>query len=501
MRKIILFLFSVCSTSLLAQNPSFAVGPERVMTTMSNPDVSAFKFKDNRYVLFQKYSSPDGMKFHLDGFTGATDQPFCSQDFEVPQAPNEIAIYEGFTVQSDKMLLFRSVYNKAEKRTALFAHEVSDKGIVNASGKEVASITAEKLMNAGNFTIKASADGKYFVILGEQPFAKETKEKIAVSVYDNMLNKTWHKDYEFVYDARKGPENSAVVTNSGLVYLLKKVVIPKTPETYSVFLFSGNGANVKEVPLKLDDPKKIVNYSTAVSESNGDLTIAGYYTEDGKVSVSIGGVNFKGRFYFRIAGANGDIAAKGISPYEKTMNSLRVLNVMLVNGKAFLFGEVQYEANLSTNRADSHGFPAYDREYHADAMHITVFDEGGKALSGNIINKDNKSVEDGGFGNSYSVGVTGSQVFIVYNDFQYRHDGQEHKVVGPALAGLKVPVIQLLGEDGTLGKSIPMIGYSVGGKNGIAALYPAIALQTGDKEMFFLGKGPNAIYPIRLKLP
>jgi hypothetical protein len=499
--KKILLLVTAISTSVLAQNPSFMVGPEREMTSMNNPEANAFTFKDNHYVLFRKYVSPDGMTFHLDGFTGATDQPLCAANFQVPQAPNEIAIYEGFTVQSDKMLLFRSVYNKAEKRTALFAHEVSDKGVVNSSGKEVASISSEKLMNAGNFTIEASADGKYFVILEEQPFLKESKEKIGVSVYDNALNKTWHKDYEFPYDCRKGPENSAVVTNSGLVYLLKKIVIPKTPEAYSVFVFSGNGANVKETSLKLEDPKKIVNYSTAVNQSNGDLTIAGYYTEDGKVSVSIGGVNFKGQFYFRLNGTNGDIAASGTNPFEKIMNSLRVLNVRLLDHSTYLFGESQYEANLSTNRADAHGFPAYDREYHADAMYITVFDESGKASSNTILPKDNKSVEDGGFGNGYATGVSGGKVFIVYNDFQYKHDGLEHKIVGPALANLKVPVIQPLSAAGKPEKEIPMIGYSVGGKEGIAALYPSIYQQVGDKEMFFLGRKGTAVYPIRLKLP
>lgn len=500
MKKLILFLSLICSSELFSQEPVFTIGSQRTMSAYDNPESITFRIGTNNYVLFKKFKMSEGMLLHLEGFSDPTDSYLCSQEISVPHLPNEVAIYEGFIVLSDKMILFRSVYNKDEKKSILYAHELNEKGMVNdAAGKAIASISAEKAMNSGDFKIKASSDGKSFVVLSEFPFVKETKEKFSVNVYDNSLRQIWNKELELQYDSRRGPVNDVTLSNSGTVYVIKKVEGPKNADFYTNYQIADKGAKVKESILEMETPKKIVNYGYLIDENTNDLTITGYYTEDGKVS--LGGTGFKGYFTSRISGSTGGFAARTTNPFEKSRSNLRVVDVLNIKGNTFLLGEEKYENNVATEQKDSKGFAVYNREFYADAIHVSVFDINGKSIINTIIKKNNKSVEDGGFANSFAPAVVGEQLMLVYNDYQYKHDGQEHKVVGPLLASVKIPIIQFFGADGSTGKKFPLIDGNVGGKKGSAFLYPEIFTPVSDKEIFFLGKDHTGIYPLRLKLP
>lgn len=115
--------------------------------------------------------------------------------------------------------------------------------------------------------------------------------------------------------------------------------------------------------------------------------------------------------------------------------------------------------------------------------------------------KTNKSTEDGGFANGLSASIVGEQIMLVYNDFQYRHDGQDHKVIGPMLASIKIPIIQFFGADGSTGKKFALIDANVGGKKGTVVLCPQIFIPVSGKDLFFIGKDGGSIYPLRMKLP
>ena len=502
MKKIIaLFSFAI-SIHAYAQEPVFTIGSERSISSLDNPEAITFRIENNNYILYSKFKMSEGMLLHLEGFSDPTDSYLCSEDIRVPHLPNEIAIYEGFVALNNKMVLFRSVYNKEEKKCVLYAHELNQKGmIIDNAGTAIASITAEKAMNSGNFIIKASSDGKSFVVLSEYPFVKETKEKFAVTVFDNSLKQIWNKEVELQYDSRRGPTNEPVLLNSGMIYVLKKVEGPKNADFYSTYQIADKGVKVKENVLEIEAPKKIVNYAYALDENTNDITIAGYYTEDGKVSVSFGGVNFKGTFISKITGNNGEVSIHTTMPFDKTQSTLRVINVLNLKGNTCLLGEERYENSVATEQKDEKGFPVYRKEFYADKIFVSVFDPTGKSISSTVISKNNKSIEDGGISNSFAAAVVGEQLMIVYNDYQYKNDGQEHKIVGPMLANVKIPVIQFIGADGSSGKKFALIDSNVGGKKGLVYLCPQIFIPVSNKEFFFLGKDSRFIYPLRMKLP
>lgn len=500
MKKLLILFCLAIYSQAHAQEPTFAIGSQRTNSAQDNPEAVTFKIEKNNYVLYSKFHMAEGMMLHLEGFSDPTDSYLCSQDIPIPHLPNEIAIYEGFVALNNKMILFRSVYNKDAKKCVLFAHELDQKGIViDQAGKEITSIVAEKAMNSGNFIIKASSDGKSFVILSELPFVKETKEKFAVTVFDNSLKQLWNKEIELLYDSRRGPVNDPMLSNAGIVYVIKKVEGPKNADFYTSYQIADKGAKVKENVIDMEAPRKIVNYGSVIDETSNDLIIAGYYTEDGKVS--LGGTGFKGYFTSRISGTNGDNSARTVNAFDKTYSNLRVTSLLNLKGNTFLVGEEKYEENIATEQKDSRGFAVYNRVFNAEDIHVSAFDATGKSITNSILRKGNKTVEDGGFSNSLSASIVGEQIMLVYNDFQYRHDGKEHKVIGPLLINLKIPVIQFFGADGSTGKKFALIDSNVGGKNASVDLCPQIFIPLTGKDFFFIGRESGNIHPLRLKLP
>jgi hypothetical protein len=499
MKQIITLALLLFAAFAFAQQPTFTIGTERTQTTLTDPEATAFRIGKNNYVLYKRFSGVE-MSLRLEGFVDPEDEFFCSQDITVPHLPNEVALYEGFLPLNDKMVLFRGVFNKDQKKYTLYAHELTEKGIVkDAAGKVLTSIPAEKAMNSGNYNVKASADGKSFAVFSEYPFTKEMKEKFAVSVFDNSLNQSWTKELELAYDSKRGPVNDIIVTNSGMVYVIKKVEGPKNADFYTTYQFSNKGAQVKENLLDMEAPKKIISYGYVIDEPSNDLTIAGYYTEDGKVTV--GGTGYKGYFTAKLTGSNGTFAYRSTNVFEKSLGNLKIRNVLTVKGNTFIIGERSFENNLATEQKDSRGFPIYRREYVGEDIYISAFDAAGKAIINSTIRKDNKSWEDGGYPATFAATVVGEQVMIVYNDFQYRHDGLEHKIVGPGLVGVIIPVIQFIAADGAMGKKFALIDTNIGGKQASAHLIPGIFNPIGAKEFFFLGRDQGLVYPVRLRLP
>lgn len=494
MKKAIYSLLLLLPGIAIAQNFKFDLGFPKPAVGMIDMDCQSFQSFGKKYVLFNTYSMRDGMKLHLQGINDKTEL-VVNKKLEVPAEKMLVSIYEGFLTLENNMMLVKSVFNKDDKKTYVYAHPVSEDGTIGAEKKELLSIGAEKAMNSGNFTCATSPNGKFAVVLTEMPFVKETKEKIMVTVLDSKAKIVFSKEYELPYEAKKGPVNTPVVGDDGSAYIIKRVMVSKMPDVLSVFSVSNTGDSFKENTVKLDDPKKYESHGFGLTPAN-ELLVTGFYTEDGKVS--LGGTKQKGAFYLKVNG-KGDLISHKTSAFEKYYTYLQIRQVLAnADGKAVMITE-DYRKQTNSTMGTGNQL-VYTTEINCDNGEVFFFNEAGDFVKVLEFNKSNKTIDDNGmFGTIFGV-TSNNKLILVYNDYFYKHDGKKYTVVPPTISWIKIPVIQVVNFDGTIEKTSPMLNSDVGGKNNVVNLWPMTGGKINDNKLFFIGNKEGDNYPILLTI-
>jgi hypothetical protein len=494
MKTSILFLSLLIVSSSFSQSFNFMVGDRRSSSPIEDPETETFENNGNKYILYQAYSMKDGMQVQLQGYKPNNDY-LCSKKLYVPEEKMLISIYEGFLNLENNMQLIKSTFNKEAKKTFVYAHAINEFGDETDDHKELLSIPAEKAMNSGNFTCATSPNRKFSVILSELPFVKETKEKILITVFDQTLKTIFSKEYEFPYEAKRGPVNKPVIADDGSVYIIKKVPVSKMPDIISVFSISYNGESFKENTVKLDDPKKYESYNFTLNNKN-ELVLAGFYTEDGKVT--FGGTKQKGTFYLQV-NSKGDLITYQISAFEKHYTDLKIRQV-LCNGTDWsaMITEVYSKRNNSTIGAGNQ--LVYTTDINEGDAVIFVLNQKGENIRAQSFKKSQHSSDDGGLYGSVFGAFIKDKLVVVYNDFQYNQDGKKYVVVPPALVNIKIPVIQVINKSGYIENTYPMIGSPVGGMANETNLLPLTGYKLSDTALFFIGYKDDDCMPIILNI-
>jgi len=494
MKSVFLFFAAIISLNYYSQTFNFQVGERRSATSIEDPEIEYLENYGKKYILNQAYSFKDGMQLQLQGFKENNDY-LCSKKLYVPEEKMLISIYEGILNLENNMQLVKSTFNKDAKKTFVYAHAINEYGDETDEHKEIMSIPAEKAMNSGNFTCASSPNRKYAVILTELPFVKETKEKIMITVFDNTLKIVFSKEFELPYDARRGPVNKPVIANDGSVYIVKKADISKMPDLLTVFSISNTGDAIKENIVKLDDPKKLESYAFSLNTKN-ELVIAGYYTEDGKVS--FGGTKQKGVFCLAV-NSKGDQLVYQTSEFPKAYVSSKIRQVLVKDdGKVALICENYSKVNNSTMGPNNQ--LVYTTDITQGDAYVHTLNEKGSLVKSYEFSKSNKSIADGGLYGSVFGAFHNDKLVVVYNDFQYKHDGKKYIVVPPTIAWIKIPIIQTIDLAINDVRETTFIDGVVGGKEDMTHLFPLTGFKVSNNELFFLGGKDADVMPIVLKI-
>jgi WD40 repeat protein len=494
MKNLILTICITFAAQLFSQSYNFTVGERRSSTSIEDPEIEYFENYGKKYLLNQTYSFKEGMQVQLQGFKENNDY-LCSKKLYVPEEKMLISIYEGILNLDNNMQLIKSTFNKEAKKTFIYAHAINEYGDESDDRKEILSITAEKAMNSGNFSCATSPNRKFSVVLTELPFVKETKEKIMVTVFDNALKTVFSKEFELPYDSKRGVTNKPIVANDGAVYIVKKADISKMPDLLTVFSISASGETIKENSVKLDDPKKLESFAFNLNTKN-ELVVVGYYTEDGKVS--FGGTKQKGLFCLNV-NSKGDQLIYQTSEFPKHYISSKIRQVLVNDdGKIAMICESYSKVNNSTMGANNQ--LVYTTDITQGDAYIHTLNAKGELVKSYEFSKSSKSVADGGLYGSVFGAFNNNKLVVVYNDFQYKHDGKKYIVVPPTIAWIKIPIIQTIDLAINDVRETVFIDASVGGKEDLTHLLPLTGFKVSNDELFFLGGKDADVMPIVLKI-
>ena len=417
MKKLLLLL-------VIISQVSFAQEPQIVWNTANtkpNLDITT-KFYGNLTDGIYLYNNipPSGMEFNpsitVECFNDKLDRNFKKNITVEPLEDFVNVVY-----LNKKVYHFKSLFSKDAGKNTLNAIGINPDGSFDKP-IAIGNINAEKLAKRGRFEVASSPDGKKLVILSEPEWIKDENEKITISLYNEKLEKIYSTEQTYSYPWTRAVYNEPFVNNDGTVFILKKTDMKGEGNTYSVFSF--NGKSLKEFKIQLDGNKKAATMVKTFSPE-GNLTIAGYYTEDAKVKIGTG-TAYHGSFInsFDKSGETTKITA--VNPFEKRKD-IAAKSIIFNGNNIILMGEELFVNAKSAGT--SQDMFAKDYTYAANNIWIDGCDASGKSIYGTSIKKDNSSNNDFGRWNSYFSALMKGKIYVIFNDEKYKYDEKKKAVI------------------------------------------------------------------------
>ncbi|MBI3510029.1 MAG: hypothetical protein HY064_05155 [Bacteroidetes bacterium] len=475
------FISALCLAPFvsLAQTAEF-IEPRNVQS-VAIPEVKTFHVKDYSYVLYKQFDmkSPINHDLQLDVYDGSL-KPSGSYQIDKTLDPGDANIYEGIFALPDKLVMFKSEYEKG-KGSELEYYPFTLTGSRQA-GTLLVSFDAEKAMNSGNFEVNASDDGTKIVVLCELPYVKDSVEKTIIYVFDNNFKQLWEKEYRFPYESGKAPHNDVFVSNSGTVYDLKRVPVKKSFDFFTVFTFTNNGSSVQERKMDLGENGTISTYRSAFL-SNGDLALGGYYYPDKKAGMNV--ETPAGTFYVKVSAVDGGMPVDKINPFTPNANIKALYLLAQPDNSVILVGEDEYQN--STPKPGSTTFE-YDYDYdYSTIIAVKMGADGSKSWEYSI-NREVRSRDDGARFLSCYACMMGENLVITYQDFLYQHDGQKHTgIIDPIYGSWRVNVLEKINKDGGKAGESYINDKRLAGRDSEYALIPVTGIKINDSTLFFIG--------------
>lgn len=241
MWKCVLAAALVAATSLNAQEPTYRWAEDATNDHPERRIERLLDLGDRGFVLLRTTEDATTVRHYwLEQF----DKDLRSQGMREVAFSNGVMgdAYFLDEVLAVKGRLFAVVshWNKTKGEHRLLLQPLAFDGVLGEA-KELASITAEKMGNRGNYRWSVSPDGSKFLVLAEQPFVKGAKESLQLKCFNLAdLAVQWQHTQELEWPADKAPDNKVVVDDRGRAYILKRTW-QKPVWEYALYSMDGAG--------------------------------------------------------------------------------------------------------------------------------------------------------------------------------------------------------------------------------------------------------------------
>lgn len=299
-------------------------------------------------------------------------------------------------------------------------------GYTNQDNEET-MIESEDGSHVGYTSILSSSDSK-------------KNEQLAIAVFDENLDIKWKKIQRFRYKDKKIEITQSIVSNNGVVYVLAKVITPKSKKKgslprydYKAFKITEEG--MKEFNIKLGGTNIApLSLSLFLPDDEHEFVMSGIYTDAEKKS------GVKGVFFASGDSETGINNTKTVKFDQEIIdlfatkkekkknrginNNFKIENVVQHrDGTVSLVIEERYVT--STTTMDSKGRWDTDYVYHSNGIIIPRFTLDGELVKIQKIDKSFKSADY--YDTSYSIAVYNNKIYLVYNDQKSRGERKEMK--------------------------------------------------------------------------
>lgn len=426
-----------------AQKPVVEIGPEIKIDKDMNFWGHLHSDATGHYVMLVESGPSLGMAIALGGLAPARsikpivqkyDRKYAlvfSKEFKVDDNDVELGnmLYAG-----SKFYLCTQVKDKKAKK---FTCSVTPVDLNGKAGKvqKVATIQYNEKDDAPSDVIWQMSEDttKLLVATVADDNNDNLKAKVSLNVYDNQLNKAWGKGFTLPYTQEQVTAQTWSLANDGQVYLLAKVYdgsrkkeSKKTGDerrpAYQMILFRFDGTSDKPKEFVLAFGEKFVTDLTFKLNHTNDLSCAGFYANDTKGVI-------QGVFFLRLDGKTGAV----VTASQKELSAADIENLDTKKDRSGNEGlSSNYDFNKLILREDGGVLVTAEKVYitfsssstgnrmsnttiyHNDEVFVTSVAPDGKIEWVKVIPK--KQQGSVSMFNGYMTMVSGSNVYILYND-------------------------------------------------------------------------------------
>lgn len=410
----------------------------------------------------------------------------ATQKFQLPKRnQREASLLNVFESSDNKHLyLISELAMNKDNSNLLYLQDFDAATQKLSDAVEIQKLAIDKLSNSGSFSIAQSADKSKLAVLLHFPQEKDGKEKVRTIVFDGLMNKLWEKEHTLNYPSEKGYKNERFfVTNNGVAVMTK--IIDEFKKEPQIIVFKATESDLTE---KVVSALEFYPTEYKITEdASHNVYLAGYYTDNWKPTISLGGRKEKGVFVFNVS--NGGLLSKNMwterlhQDYSGNFIGLKLLDLYVNNGDFFLIGDVQ---NVNEEMDKTPGSFITNYTYKTGPAVVAKVTSKGELMSAVYKYQEANYQNRMGKLTSFYPIKKDKKVFLIANDSEAILKGK--KVVVGGEVYWKAVTYSSFNDDGSITVN-PIYDSGTGGKQGVTWLSPSTTRQADANSYYVYALG------------
>lgn len=366
MKKIILLTFFWC-TITTTQAQRFSWGYPFGMPNETEKEITHV-VDGNLYRVSDHYDH--NIFNHIitaDRFSTTDFEKEATIDLSVKQPPMGLAsltFNSMFQKEGTLFSFFYTEYDQKTKTTKLLHREVD---IHSGDMGELYMVTEIKEKN-GAFQVAQSPNGAYFSVLIEKPFQKKANEQIKLLLLNPKKAIVAEKEYEFPLKDNRRKQHDVFVSDSGKVFLIKKVEDKKVKPYLNLYVWNPDSGEIVIESLKQEDNYQMYQFEEAFHQ--GDFYLLGLLTHEKSSDFGLkidlngrhSGVRGSGLVVLKIS-SEGKVVYNVRNDFKSLISNLNFNSVLIDNEAIWVVQDRMYVEKKSVGGNIAQGNFAYDYKY------------------------------------------------------------------------------------------------------------------------------------------
>jgi predicted transcriptional regulator len=436
MKKIIvvIFVFLKCIQGIHSQDIDVSWGP-LLKENKGGTIVAIVGHDQNGYYAVRNYVVASALityadKLYLERYTNNHEMEY-SHEIKLKDEELGKLKYEGIFYVGGKLIMFTSHYDKKGDRNIAYAEHLSESGEPEGDRVEVDRLFSDKVANKGSFQFIVAEDHSKILVIHQEMYKKDSREKFFYKMFDQNLKVLWEKKMELPFKDKYSSVGGYKIDAGGKVYAQCGVTNEKKEKgkanyTYYIIEYDPTADKMEKYHVNLAG-KYISEITYADDPKHNNIVCAGFYSNKS-------GAGMAGVFYLRINKESKEITEKGIKDFGKEFLAQFIGEkkaskgkeaysfdmrhfILREDGGAILVAEQYYVqevcrssggTGLTVQRCDLH-------YYYKDIICASINPDASIAWVTRVP-KFQHSVNDGGFYSSYLISMKGNQIFFLFND-------------------------------------------------------------------------------------